>query len=126
MRIADLRSKGAFVSTEPVKRTIEWTHQDAESGEIVTDTFDVWVIHPSFGMIETAFKEEKSEIKSAQSAAIAACIRLGEDATERLSYDDAYNLNPTLAQAMIAAINSTGAVPKKPKRSLTRKNSGTN
>jgi len=125
MRLADLQSRGGFVSGGAQKRAVEWTHIDDETGKLVTDKFDVFVIQPSYGMIDTAFRESKEQITSAQAAAIAACIRLGENAEEKMTYDQAFSLHPALAMALIEAINSAGVVPKKPSPSSRTKRSGT-
>jgi len=125
MKLSELTSRGGFVHGDPVKRQITWVHVDQETGKPVSDVFDVWVIQPSYGMIDTALRDEKSDIKSANAAAIAACIRLGDDASEKMTYDQAYSLHPALALAMRDAINGAGVIPKKQNRSPQNKKSGT-
>lgn len=127
MRLSDLQARGAFVDSAPVKRTIDWTHQDPQTGKVVTDKCDIFIVRPSFGMIEKfASANQGSPIDAKRSAVIAACIRLGDDASEQMTYDQACTLDPALAAAMEAAIYESGAVVKKRNPSPRSKSTGTN
>ena len=117
MRLSDLQARGAFVSKEPTKRELVWRHADPDTGEIIDDAFSVFVVHPSYGDIETRVAQAGDTARAAQSAAIAACIRLGENAEEQMTYEQAYQLDPSLALLFIKAINDAGVIPKKQDRS---------
>lgn len=98
MKLSDLR--GAVVSGELVKKDIVWT-RDVD-GEEVTDSFAVFVKRPSFGDVERIFVG--GDDKSRSAAMISACIRMGEHGEELLTYDQAYQLVPSLAQLFSEAI----------------------
>jgi hypothetical protein len=102
MNLAELKSKGACVDLAPVRRSVSWTHKD-ESGEEITDIFDVWVRRLSFGAIDRLSKTDEAE-RSRNAELIAACIRLGEHAEEAMPYDVAYSLHTSLAIELVRAI----------------------
>lgn len=98
MKLSDL--KGAVVSSELVEKEIVWT-RDVD-GEEVTDTFTVFVKRPSFGDVERIFVG--GDDKSRSAAMIAACIRMGDQGEEALTYDQAYQLTPSLAKLLSDAV----------------------
>jgi hypothetical protein len=106
MDLRELKAKGGFVSAEPVPVEVTWKHgKDA-------DTFTVHVVKQSFGAVESLFKTTDDRSRSA--SFIAAAIRLG-DGKERMSYDDAYALDPSLATVMVEAINKVNGTDEKVK-----------
>lgn len=110
MNLKQLKEKGGFVAALPVAKEITWKHQD-ESGEEVTDVFTVHILKQSFGSIERLFIGPDDRSKSA--AFIAECIRLGENGEEKMSYEDAYQLDPSLAGALVAAANEVNGTGNK-------------
>jgi tail assembly chaperone len=75
----------------------------------------VFVKRQSFGSIERLFLGDDDD-SSRSAAYIAATILLGDKGTEPLSYQDAYQLEPSLAKVLIEAINAvngTGATEPK-------------
>lgn len=102
MKLAELKSKGACVDRAPVRKTINWKHK-TESGEEVTDTFDVYVQRLSFGVIDRLSKTEEGE-RSRNAELIASSIRLGEHAEEAFPYDVAYSLQTSLALELVRVI----------------------
>lgn len=102
MNLAELKSKGACVDRAPVRKTINWVHKN-DSGEEVTDTFDVWVLRMSFGLIDRLTKTEDGD-RSRNAELIAASIRLGEHGEEVFPYDVAYSLQTSLALELVRAI----------------------
>jgi|APLow6443716910_1056828.scaffolds.fasta_scaffold07533_3 hypothetical protein len=110
MDLKTLRDRGAFVPETPVAREVTWMHAD-ENGEQVTDTFTVHVVRHSAGAIERL----RSELLRDQSRLwefllISASLRLGDDASERLTYDEACALEPGLARILADAIVSVNNV----------------
>lgn len=93
MNLQQLRDTGGIVSPDPVKKTVKW------NGE----KFVVYVVRQSFGSVETLVKDLEGRSRSA--ALVASFIRLGDDASEHLSYEDAYQLHPDLAAEFVRVVN---------------------
>lgn len=133
MNLKELRSRGGFVSVAPVRKSVTWKRLD-EAGVEQSDTFDIWVVKLSFGMIETISAPEEKRARNA--ALIHEAVRLGDDGKERFTYQDAYQLQPSLARALIVAVAEVNKLPKPkdgdeeeesldPKDSAASTNSGT-
>ena len=105
MNLAQLQAAGAFVEAAPVKTAVTWTRQNA-AGEEVSDSFDVWVRRRSFGTMERVAMLGEDRSKSAKM--LSECILLGEE-QEALSYEQAYQLDPSLAFALVQAVKDVGA-----------------
>lgn len=93
MNLKELRDAGGIVSADPVRKQVEWRGKK----------FDVFVIRQSFGTVESLVRDLDGRSRSA--ALIASFIRLGDDATEQMSYEDAYQLQPDLAGEFVRVIN---------------------
>ncbi len=105
MKLAELKEKGGFVSADLVAKEVKWTRGDEEL------TFTIYVKRQSFGAMEKLFSAEGDQSKSAKF--ISECIFLGENGKERISYEDAYQLDPGLAAVFAQAVNEVnGAKPK--------------
>lgn len=113
MKLEQLIARGGFVSPEPVKVHVKWERPDPETGETLTDEFDVFVMRRSFGSVERLFTNGDDKSKSA--LLLSECIRLGENGEERLSYEQAYQLDPSLASELIGAYNSVHTAKTVPK-----------
>ena len=110
MDLKTLRDRGAFVPAAPVTREVSWTHAD-ENGEQVTDTFTVHVIRHSAGSIERLRSELVSDPSRLwEFLLVSASLRLGDDASERLTYDEACALDPGLARVLADAITSANSI----------------
>lgn len=112
MNLKELRAKGAFVSAEPVKRDLSWTHTDGDVE--VTDQFSVWVKKHSFGTIERVFVTDKDD-QSRSALLISESVFFGDEGKERISYVDAYQLDPSLAGLLMAAITEVNGLGDKQK-----------
>lgn len=110
MNLKELKARGGFVSAVPVKKEVEWTHVDPQTGEEVTDKFGVFVKKQSFGAIERLFIGKDDQSKSA--TFISECILLGEDGKDQMTYQDAYQLDPGLAAVLVKAINEVNQTDK--------------
>ena len=120
MNKKQLKARGGIVATAPIKIEIHWKHQDDETGETVEDVFDVHVKKLSFGMVEVALQPLMGQGQRAGKAAlIAEAILLGDgtNPAERFSYEEAFQLKPTLAYQLYRAIAEVNSlpVPKAPK-----------
>jgi hypothetical protein len=115
MDLKTLRDKGGIVSPDPVKREVSWTHSADDGGE-VTDTFTVHIVRHSFGTIERLFMDKGGADNSQAARFISQSVLLGDDGSEPIPYDMAYQLAPELARVLMEAIsevNGTGnAAPK--------------
>lgn len=98
MNLTDLQEKGGFVDTEPVKKELKW--KDANG---VEHTGSVFVVRQPFGAVDQALANKVDRSQGAK--LISLCIRLGDDASGTLTYDQAYSLHPSLAWAFVGAIN---------------------
>lgn len=110
MDLKQLKAKGGFVAAVPVPKEVTWKHHDEETGEETTDVFTVHILKQSFGSIERLFLGADDRSKSA--AFIAECIRLGDGGKERMTYEDAYQLDPGLAAVLVAAANEVNGTGK--------------
>lgn len=104
MNLHELREMGAFVEPEPVKVPVTWTRKTVDGDK--TDTFDIWVRRRAFGLIDQIMAADGDRSRSSQM--IAHCVLLGA-AREPMTYDEAFSLEPTLAWAMVNAINAASA-----------------
>lgn len=109
MNLKELKARGGFVSPAPVKKSVTWKHVD-DNGVEQEDTFDVWVVRLSYGMIDSLYSGE--DARSRNAALISEAVRLGESGKERFTYQDAYQLQPSLARALMLACAEVNALPK--------------
>lgn len=112
MDLATLQSKGGFVPRELVSKELTWTRVD-DDGEQQTDTFSVFIAKRVFADVERIHNAPDEQSKSAH--LIAALVRLGTDGSERLTYDQAYQLDPSLAACFLNAITEVNTPAPKPK-----------
>jgi hypothetical protein len=110
MDLQQLRERGGIVPSAPVMTEVSWTHPD-QNGQDVTDTFTVHVVKHSFGTVERLVLAERRDSDTSNRALlISQSIRLGDDGSESLSYEDAFQLEPRLARALLDAIYSVNGL----------------
>lgn len=103
-----LMELGAFAQT-PTKKRIEWTKDDGESVN-----FDCWVKGIQFGEAEKLWKvDPDNPDRSVSAMMISRQICFDEAGKELLSYDDAYQLKPSFAYALMKAISEVNGSEKK-------------
>lgn len=115
MKLTDLKKKGAIVRPELVSKTVTWSHVDPESGERVDDTFEVQIKRLSYGQVESIFHLAPEDPERSYNAALIS-LAVVLDREQQFSYEDAYQLDPSLAYSLIGAINDVnrrGASSKK-------------
>lgn len=108
MDLQQLRDLGGFVPSTPVTREVSWTHLGPD-GQDVTDTFTVRVKKLSAGVIERLLTRPQDRSYSA--TMISETILLGDEGDVRLSYEEAFQLEPTLADVLLLdAVNPVNPV----------------
>lgn len=107
MDLKELQAQGGFVDDKPVKESVTWTRGDGEK-----ISFDVHVVRQPFGVVDEVLKTTDGRSQSARM--ISNCIRLGKEGKDRLTYEQAFALDPTLAFSLIAAINRVNAKKSTP------------
>lgn len=116
MDLKTLRDRGGFVPAAPVAREVTWTHAD-ENGQRVTDTFTVHIVRHSAGAIERLRDQHAADPSRLWGCLLVSeSLRLGDDASERLTYEEACALDPDLARVFadtITAVNSLGRASAK-------------
>lgn len=130
MDLKKIKERGGFVSAEPVKKSVTWVHETNE-GE-VTDTFDVYVIRQSFGSVEKLLTglDDRSKAASFISASVRFLVSSEEaeayeilrrsdpalpvrmEFLESMVYEDAFQLDPSLAGSLVRAINEVNGEQK--------------
>lgn len=103
MNLKELKAAGVFVSADHVKRSVEW--KNPHTGQAYT--FDIWVKRQSFGALERLLLASDDRSKSATH--IAECVLLGEHA-EAMTYEDAYQLEPSLARELLVAVREVNGL----------------
>jgi len=105
LQLSSFQERGGFVDPHPVKKSIEWTDEkgEAHSGEL-------FVVRQPFGVVEKSLMDKDAvKDRAALAHMISLCIRFGEDASEQLTYEQAYGLNPSAAWAMVGVIDEVNA-----------------
>lgn len=103
MNLKELKAKGAFVPVHPIKKSVTWKNEDEEV------SFDVFVRKMSFGDYERLFLAE-SDDRSRMARVLCESVKLGDEGKDSLSYEDAYQLNPSFARVLLDAVNEVNGV----------------
>lgn len=105
MNLTELQKLGAFVSKEPVKKSVTWVRK-GEDGADLSDTFDVHIKRRSYGDLERFLLVDEADERSKTARFISESILLGEgDAQTSFSYEQAYQLEVSLALVLMEAAN---------------------
>lgn len=119
MNLNDLKAAGAFVEAAPVKKTIQWNRGqlDAKNKPMI-DEFTVLVKRQSFAVVEQLYtpaagEDEAALAKRSRNAKlISECVLLGEKGDEQIPYEDALNLEPNLAFALLKVVHEVNGLGK--------------
>lgn len=104
--LEDLKAVGAFFSDKPVQKAIKFVLDGQEYDATI------WVKRLSVGEQERLAMLSHSDDRKGSALLISEIVLLG-DGAERISFEDAYRLSPSLAMAMMEAIEEVnGAKPK--------------
>ena len=104
--LKELKALGAFVPDKPIKKQIRFKLDGDD--EFVAS---IHVKKVGIGDYESLFLSDREE-RSRTAKAISELVTLGEDGKEKISFEDAYKLHPSLAGAMLSAINEVNASKK--------------
>lgn len=102
--LKDLKALGGVVSEVPVEKEIKFTIDEQEY------TAKIHVKRLSIGDHEKLFGKGDDGERAAH--LISHAVMLGEGGKERISFKDAYQLHPRLADAMINAVNEVNGAKK--------------
>lgn len=97
MKLSELEKIGGLVSDKPVKKTIVWERSAGDEIEM-----DIYVKPISFGGFESFISDDINPERSRSAMIISESILFGD---EQLPYEKAYQLKPSLAAALMKAIN---------------------
>jgi hypothetical protein len=113
MDLKQLQELGGFVPKAPIKRSVKWQPLN-EDGTPKGDElqFDIFIRKLSFGSLERLFDDKQPMDRARMSAYIADAVCLGEGGKQRLSYQQAFDLEPTLATAFMSAVGEVNGVKK--------------
>lgn len=109
MNIKELQQAGAFVSAEMTKKSITFEIGDEEYNA------DVYIKPLGIGEHEALYANSQGSDDNVSRTAqlIAAVARFGEGGQEQMSYEDAYQLHPSLASAIMEAYTEVTTPEKK-------------
>lgn len=110
--LKELKAMGGFVPDKPISKEIKFTLDDATEYSAI-----IHVKKMNIGEYEALFLTDKEE-KSRTAKIISVGVFLGEDGKERIPFDEAYKLHPSLAGAMVTAFHEVN-IPKKVSRPKT-------
>ena len=102
MNLSELQALGGVVDAEPVKTDVSWKLNGQEHAATV------FVVRQPFGAVESALQDAQKD-RSQGAKLISLCIRLGDQAQEQLTYEQAYSLHPAVAWAFVDAINTVNS-----------------
>lgn len=113
MNLDELKSKGGLAPAAPIPKEVTWTRADENGGEI-SDTFTIHVKRRSFGEIERSVLFDTKDPERSRSAQfISECIFLGDGGIEPISYEIAYQLDPSLATVFMTSIREVNGLGRK-------------
>lgn len=104
--LKQLTEQGGFAAAKPIKKHIEF-EIDGQKLEA-----DIHVRQIGIGEYEDAYLGEGKDKRSKTAKVISEAITLGEDGTERISFEDAYRMKPALAGAILDAFNEVNGAKK--------------
>jgi hypothetical protein len=104
--LKQLTAQGGFAATKPVKKHIAF-EIDGNALEA-----DIFVRQIGIGEYEDVYLADDKDKRSKTAKIIAESVTLGEDGKERISFDDAYRMKPSLASAILDAFNEVNGAKK--------------
>lgn len=137
MDLKQLTDLGGVRPAALVPVEVTWARLDDVTGEDLSTTFTVHVRRLAYidqerifvmsGMFDNEVDLDDDvpavakPAKSANAALIVTAVRFGKEGEEDLTYEMACNLHPTLAMALIGAINKVNPLPPSKKKALAKR-----
>ena len=116
MDIKQLESAGGFVSDDLVPKTGIWK-KVGDDGEVEDFEISFFVRQATYAEYKRGTRGGEGVEYDPDAMLVAACIRLGPDGSQVLSYEQAYRLNPALFTVFLTAIGEVyGGSPKTSRR----------
>jgi hypothetical protein len=102
--LSQLKAAGGFVSA-PMQREVTWDRVDEETGEQLSDTFDIYIARPSLGSTLSASKTPEGLDPVLFNMSKTLFLKNEKDQLQLITYEEADALEPTLAQAIMKVVN---------------------
>lgn len=119
-----LAAKGGIVDSRLVPFTKVWKHYDEALGEHVEDEVSFFVRKSSYADFARTRVTDGTGLR-AEVLQVAACIRLGEEGQEQMTYEQAESLEFALFQLFMEAVAEVyNGASADPKTSARKTNSG--
>lgn len=106
MKLDQIKQEGGFATDHLVKQSVTW--KKAANDEV---TFDVFIAKPSFGEMERLVAQAKTG-RSQGAELISLCVRFGDSGEEKVSYEQAYDMVPSLVEALSEAVIEVTGIKK--------------
>jgi hypothetical protein len=107
MDLSKLQELGGFVPPTPVKRQVTWTPDEGESV-----TFTVHIKKLSAGQIERLYRDPRRD-RSISALMISETLLLGDDGKETMPFEKAFEIVPSLANALLEVIEDINPISKR-------------
>lgn len=125
MNLEELRARGGFAPAAPVVREIKWSRFDDDGNLIDVETVPVYVTkHSSAGLARIQRKAAKEPDSLYAALLVSECIGFG-DGSERLTYEQAIDLDPYLLLPLYEAAEAVNPALSAEKKSRPPTSSGT-
>jgi len=113
MNINDIEKNGGFVDGTLIKKSGVWKRINAETGALDDFQVEYFVKLSSWLEYQEIFKGlDASKGLNPECLSIVACIRLGEDGSEQLTYEQAVRLDSGLFNVFRTGISELYAAKK--------------
>jgi hypothetical protein len=118
MDLEKLRELGGFISPTPVTKEFTWTPPPAEDGTVREEvSLTVRIKKLSAGSMERFGDLGDKASRSYIASLLSQSLLLGEEGSDFISYEDAYQLEPSLGIALtnlVHDVNGRGAAKNSP------------
>lgn len=113
MKLGDLQKAGGVANGELIKKKGSFVTINAE-GDVETVEFDFWVKQASYFDVTRIAKDDQG--RDHKILMVAACVRLGDNGEEVLTYEQAGSLKPDLFATLLAGVTDAYAPKTSPQK----------